>query len=169
MLLGKWILRLAALFATACFTLSLAACSPFSGSDRGKNALTETFEKAAEQAGAAVLTLDSDLQGKRQTGQDSFQGSYKAIYAGFSGTEFLFGGTVNGKETARSLSLHGTLEMRHGAAQLFWLAEEGPVLLAEENGEFETTLSVGESEIGYLILQGEALAGKIELTLENHE
>lgn len=168
MWLGKWILKAASLLAALCFSVSLSACSLFDSLDR--DALLERYDEALETAGRLVLTADERLAGRRARGADDFVGEYEADYAGFSGTEFLFGGTALEYTAGRTLTVRCTLEASHGAAQLYWLSgSDDPLLLLEGVGSCETTLELPDGGSCYLVLQGEALAGGVSLTVKDSE
>ncbi len=166
MFLLKWLVRLVALAAAFCFSVSLGSCVLFSSLDT--DALRDQYSSALETAGKLVLTGDSRLVGERVFGADCFTGAYTADYLGFSGTEFLFGGVAF--ERGGRIAVRCTLEARDGAAQLYWLCgAEQPRLLLEGSGSCDTTLELPGDGSCYLVLQGEALAARVSITLEETE
>ena len=50
-----------------------------------------------------ALTEDKDLHGTRIAGEDSYTGTYTGDYEGFSGKEYLFGGTSLAREKGKNL------------------------------------------------------------------
>ena len=83
----RWLAIALAFVCIALIALGLGGCR-FS-----KDGVLSAYESMVQFAGQFALTPAIQLQGVRAFGEDHYTGDYRAEYANFSGTEYLFGGT----------------------------------------------------------------------------
>ena len=144
-------------------TLVLAGSLVFSACT--KEEVLDQYNHIVQSAGSIALTPDASLQGTKEAGVDDYTGSYTADYAGFSGTEYLFGGTSINRAAGKELALSCTLEITQGSAKLFWLSRaEEAVCLLEISGTYADTISLPEGG-NYIGIECEDFTGNITLNL----
>ena len=144
-------------------TLVLAGSLVFSGCT--KEEVLDQYNHIVQSAGSIALTPNASLQGTKEAGVDDYIGSYTANYAGFSGTEYLFGGTSINRAAGKELALSCTLEITQGSAKLFWLSRaEEAVCLLEISGTYADTISLPEGG-NYIGIECEDFTGNITLNL----
>ncbi len=130
-----------------------------------KEEVLDQYNHIVQSAGSIALTPNASLQGTKEAGVDDYTGSYTADYAGFSGTEYLFGGTSINRAAGKELALSCTLEITQGSAKLFWLSRaEEAVCLLEISGTYADTISLPEGG-NYIGIECEDFTGSITLNL----
>lgn len=131
-----------------------------------KDQVLDAYNSVLNAAGSAQLTSSFSLQGERKRGVDDFTGTYQAEYDGFSGTEYLFGGTFIEREAGKDVSVQCTLEITSGTAQLFWTyGNHETETLLEVSGSYSETLTLPEGGV-YFGVTGDAFTGTIDLCIE---
>ena len=110
-----------------------------------------------DQARAAI-----QLQGVRAFGEDHYTGDYRAEYANFSGTEYLFGGTST---VGRDVQVTFSLDAESGGGTLFLISGDRRLeVLLDAQGEYERTLTL-PSGSGYIGFTGKGLTGTLKMRL----
>lgn len=136
----------------------LAGCS--------KDEILNHYNNMVQSAGSIELTGKSSLQGEKEKGIDDYTGTYKADYANFSGTEYLFGGTSIKREAGKELSIDCTLEITEGIAKVFWISgSDEAVTLIEATGTYSDTITLPDGG-NYIGIECENFTGNIELNIE---
>lgn len=131
-----------------------------------KDQVLDAYNSVLNVAGSAQLTSSFSLQGERKSGVDDFTGTYQAEYDGFSGTEYLFGGTFIERKAGKDVSVQCTLEITSGTAQLFWTyGNHETETLLEVSGSYSETLTLPEGGV-YFGVTGDAFTGSIDLCIE---
>lgn len=144
-------------------TLVLAGSLVFSGCT--KEEVLDQYNHIVQSAGSIALTPNASLQGTKEAGGDDYTGSYTADYAGFSGTEYLFGGTSINRAAGKELALSCTLEITQGRAKVFLISgDEEAVCLLEISGTYADTISLPEGG-NYIGIECEDFTGNITLNL----
>ena len=88
------------------------------------------------------------------------------LYANFSGTEYLFGGTSIKREAGKELSIDCTLEITEGTAKVFWISgSDEAVTLIETTGTYSDTITLPDGG-NYIGIECENFTGNIELNIE---
>lgn len=132
-------------------TLSLSAC--------GKGDL-ERLEDWANKLGQTQITDSKDLIGNREVFIDDYAGLYEAACEEDSGRDVIFGGASTEE---RTLYVSGNIKTESGSASVrIRLNKEVMVLTPDENGNFETKLSL-ESGGNYIMVLYEEFTGTVEL------
>lgn len=124
------------------------------------------FDGIAKDIGASQITKEEELIGKRQAGEDSYTGVYKANCEGSTGKDVIFGGaSIDG----RKLYVHGLVHSDQGKATIRvrrnWEVTE---LIPDENGYFETELSMDNGG-NYIMVSYEMFEGIVEIVSEYSE
>lgn len=136
----------------------LAGCS--------KDEILNHYNNIVQSAGSIELTRKSSLQGEKEKGIDDYTGTYRADYANFSGTEYLFGGTSIKREAGKELSIDCTLEITEGTAKVFWISgSDAAVTLIEATGTYSDTITLPDGG-NYIGIECENFTGNIELNIE---
>ena len=152
----RWLAVILAFVCVALFVLGLGGCR-FS-----KDGVLSAYESVVQFAGQFALTPAIQLQGVRAFGEDHFQGTYRAEYENFSGTEYLFGGTST---VGRDVRVTFSLEAENGGGTLFLMSGKHMLeVLLDAQGGFERTLTLpsGSSYIGFT---AKGLTGTLEMRL----
>ncbi len=112
-----------------------------------------------------ALTEDKDLHGTRIAGEDSYTGTYTGDYEGFSGKEYLFGGTSLAREKGKNLNITYNLHITSGEARLYWQEKETTHTIARDSqdGTYTISLSGGDN---YITLEGEDFTGTLSIVVE---
>ena len=152
----------AAIVLSACFVLGLSGCA---GQGSLKYRILRGYDHLLLYFSQQALTDDKDLQGTKTPGEDSYTGTYKASYDGFSGKEYLFGGTALHHGADRHLDITYTLTVTSGEAQLSWNEKQEIHTIARDthNGTYTLSLSDGDN---YIVLEGKDFTGTLEMTIE---
>ena len=97
---------------------ALAFCLAFALTGCSKDSIINGFNDFLHHASRYALTDEKDLAGERTAGADTYTGTYTAEYDGFSGTEYLFGGTGLERESGNELTVTYELKVdrRHRTA-----------------------------------------------------
>ena len=155
-----------ALSLALCMMLCFAGCS--SNHDKGnlKNNLIDGFNSWLESFSKHAVTKDKNLQGERENDIDQYTGSYTASYDGFTGEEFIVGGTALERDNGSNLEAIYSLTITSGKATLYWLSSEEEHIICKENADntYQFTLSSGDN---YIVLRGDNFSGNLELTVED--
>lgn len=131
-----------------------------------KDQVLDAYNSVLNAAGSAQLTSSFSLQGERKSGVDDFTGTYQAEYDGFSGTEYLFGGTFIERAAGKDVSVQCTLEITGGTAQLFWTyGNHETAVLLEVSGSYSETLTLPDGGV-YFGVTGDAFTGTVDLCIE---
>ena len=148
---------LLAVVLVVCLMFVLSACS--------KDFILDGYNDFLHQASQYALTDEKDLTGDREEGADTYTGSYTAEYDGFSGTEYLFGGTGLERENGNELAVTYELTVESGSAELSWRDKNNLYTLTETegNGSYPVTLTAGDN---YLVFEGEEFHGILHVTVE---
>ncbi len=144
--------------------LAIIGCSALSGCT--KDEILNTYNRTIEAAGSSLITRNSALTGRKAPGQDDYTGTYQAEYTGFSGTEYLFGGTSIERAAGKEITVTCSLTVTGGKAKLFWLSgsEKSRTLLDTEGTYTETlTLPDGGNYIGF---QCQDFTGTLDLDIQ---
>ena len=152
----RWLAIALAFVCIALIALGLGGCR-FS-----KDGVLSAYESVVQFAGQFALTPAIQLQGVRAFGEDHYTGDYRAEYANFSGTEYLFGGTST---VGRDVRVTFSLEAENGGGTLFLMSGKNMLeVLLDAQGEFERTLTLpaGSSYIGFT---GKGLTGALKMRL----
>ena len=152
----RWLALALAFVCVALIALGLGGCR-FS-----KEGALSAYESMVQFAGQFALTPAIQLQGVRAFGEDHYTGDYRAEYANFSGTEYLFGGTST---MGREVDMTFSLDAESGSGTLFLLSGDRrlEVLLDAQGGcEKTLTLPAGSSYLGFT---GKGLTGLLEIRL----
>lgn len=148
-----------------CLTFCVVGCS--SNHDRGnlKDSVIDGFNSWLQSFSKHALTKDKDLQGDKENGVDEYTGTYTAIYDGFNGKEFIFGGTALERENGNQLKVTYTLTIEKGTAELYWVAgnDEYTIANCSTKDTKECTISSGDN---YIVLKGDDFSGSLEITVE---
>lgn len=91
-----------------------------------------------------------------------------AIYDGFNGKKFIFGGTALERGNGNLLQVTYKLTVGNGNAELKWIAgnDEYPVANGESEATKEYTISSGDN---YIVFKGENFSGSLEVTVKDAE
>lgn len=118
-----------------------------------------------EYAATHSITEDSALKGERKTGIDDYVGSYEADYDGFSGEEYIFGGTSLKRKYGSDLKVTYSLTVESGRAVLYWLdgKEEKMIADASAGDVYQFTIHAGKN---FIVLRGNELTGDLSLKVE---
>lgn len=142
----------------ACCLLSMTACS--------KDEMVEQYNTVLQAVGDKALTADSDLQGERTLGSDSYVGKYAADYSDYTGKETIFGGTALERDTGNKVSITCKLNIQAGTIKLILQSgTEQPKVLTEESGDYSETIEL-PSASNYILVEGDGFTGSIELEIE---
>ncbi len=117
------------------------------------------------------LTKEKDLKGKRKLGRNDYVGSYEAEYTGFSGREYLFGGTSVEWENGTELKVTYSLRIQSGTAALYWLSSEDEHIIFGEkevhmiaeissDDVYEITLTAGDN---FIVVEGDQFTGSLSI------
>lgn len=126
------------------------------------------LEEINDWSGAAAtrqITGDESLVGERERGADDYVGAYRADYSGFSGEEYIFGGTVLKRMSGSELEAVYSLTVTSGTAALFWLDgdEEKIIASASEEGVYRFRIHAGGN---FLVLRGDNFTGSLVLVVK---
>ncbi len=145
-------------FLIICCLISMTACS--------KDEIVEQYNQALQAVGDNGLTKNSDLQGKRSLGTDSYVGTYEAEYKSFSGKEILFGGTALERDDGNEIEISCNMDITSGALKIMLQtgADEPEVLCDTENLYSETIALPSASN--YIIIEADNFTGSLDLTIE---
>ena len=129
-----------------------------------KDSFLSSFNDFLQSASRLALTADSRLAGERTLGDDSYTGSYQAVYEDFHGTEYLFGGTALSRSNGSDLSVTFELSVCSGTARLFLSQSGTQTILADgtESGFCQIYLTGGDAYIG---IEGEDFDGSLSLSV----
>lgn len=94
---------------------ALALCLAFALTGCSKDSIINGFNDSLHHASRYALTDEKDLAGERTAGADTYTGAYTAEYDGFSGTEYLFGGTGLERESGNELTVTYELKVESAA------------------------------------------------------
>lgn len=94
---------------------ALALCLAFALTGCSKDSIINGFNDFLHHASQYALTDEKDLVGERTAGADTYTGAYTAEYDGFSGTEYLFGGTGLERENGNELTVTYELKVESAA------------------------------------------------------
>lgn len=130
-----------------------------------KDSILNGFNSLLHHVSQYALTDEKDLQGEKTKGVDTYTGSYTTEYDGFSGTEYLFGGTGLERENGNELTVTYELTAESGSAELYWRDKDNRYTLTETegNGSNPVTLTAGDN---YLVFEGEDFQGALYVTVE---
>lgn len=111
------------------------------------------------------ITGDESLKGKRQEGADDYAGSYEADYDGFTGDEYIFGGTLMKRMSGNDLKARYSLSIQSGSAVLCWMDGEEEHVIADMSASdtYEFTIHAGKN---FIVLKGKDFTGKLSLEVE---
>ena len=152
----RWLAIALAFVCIALIALGLGGCR-FS-----KDGVLSAYESMVQFAGQFALTPAIQLQGVRAFGEDHYTGDYRAEYANFSGTEYLFGGTST---VGRDVELTFSLDAQSGGGTLFLMSGARKLeVLLDAQGEYERTLTL-PSGSGYIGFTGKGLTGTLKMRL----
>lgn len=143
---------------------ALAFCLAFTLTGCSKDSIINGFNDFLHHASQYALTDEKDLAGERTAGADTYTGAYTAEYDGFSGTEYLFGGTGLERESGNELTVTYELKVESGAVELYWIDGTERHQIADAAGSGTYTLSVGSRDC-YIAIEGESLHGALALTV----
>lgn len=150
--------------------LIFAACLTGCASNYDKGSLKDNiiagWDRWIQSFSKHALTKDKDLQGEKAEGVDAYTGIYTAVYDGFNGKEFIFGGTALNREKGNQLQVTYKLTVDGGTAELNWVAGNDEYTIANSNSEDtkEYTISSGDN---YLVFKGENFSGSLEVTVKD--
>ncbi len=150
--------KLIAICLMLCCLLSMSACS--------KDEIVEQYNEALQAIGDNNLTSDKELQGERESGEDSYVGTYQAEYDDFTGKEIIFGGTSLERDSGNKINISCNLNIEKGTIQLLLqTGDNAPQVLCDSSGEYSETIEL-PSASNYIIVQSENFTGSIKLTVE---
>ena len=144
---------------------ALALCLGFGLAGCSKGAVLDGFNRLLHRLSRYALTDGDALVGEKEEGADTYTGSYTAAYDGFSGTEYLFGGTGLEREEGNELTVTYEMTISSGSARLCWNEGTEEHLLADTSGG-ETLILPLSGKDNYLVMKGENLQGMLSLTVE---
>ena len=145
-------------FLIICCLVSMTACS--------KDEIVEQYNQALQAVGDNGLTKDSDLQGKRSLGADSYVGTYEADYESFSGKEILFGGTALERDDGNEIKISCNMDITSGTLKIMLqTGASEPEVLCNTETSYSKTLEL-PSASNYIIVEAENFTGSIYLTIE---
>lgn len=144
----------AALLLSLLFTLT--GCS--------KDSFLDGFNDLLHHVSQYALTNEKDLQGEKTKGVDTYTGSYTAEYDGFSGTEYLFGGTGLERENGNELTVTYELTVESGSAELYRTEGTDEHLIADTSGKDSLSITLSSKD-NYIALKGENFRGLLKLSI----
>lgn len=151
---GKAVLA-AALLLSVLFALT--GCS--------KDFILDGFNGLLLHVSQYALTDEKDLQGEKTKGVDTYTGSYTAEYDGFSGTEYLFGGTGLERENGNELTVTYELTVKSGSAELYRTEGTDEHLIADTSGKDSLSITLSSKD-NYIALEGENFQGSLQVSVE---
>lgn len=156
--------RLLILLLASCLLLSMAGCGN-ADSDNLKNNLINGWNEMLQSFSRHALTKETNLKGEKTKGEDAYTGSYTAVYEGFNGEEYLFGGTGLEREAGNELTVTYSLNVTSGTGTLYWLdkGSEHRIADTDADGTYTITLSTGDN---YLIFKGDQFNGSLSVAVE---
>ena len=131
-----------------------------------KDQLLESYDQILQFAGNFGLTDPLALKGTRHFGQDRYTGTYTADYEGFTGKEFVFGGTALERKAGADIVVMCSMDTDDGTARIFWEpgAQEQVVLL-QTDGTYAATISLPAGG-NYLGVECDNFTGSVSITVE---
>lgn len=153
---------------TAVLCVICVIAAAFGGCTAGyglKDHIIGGFNRALSSLSRFALTSDSQLQGSRTPGEDSFTGTYHADYSGFSGEEYLFGGTLLERHGGSDICVTYELQITDGSADIYVADSEEKILLTDksESGTYIWKISSGDH---YISVRGDNLSGSLTFICE---
>ena len=131
-----------------------------------KDQMLESYDQILQFAGNFGLTEGLALEGKRCFGADHYTGTYTADYDGFSGKEFVFGGTALERDAGADITVMCELEITSGTAKVFWEpGAEKQVVLLEVDGTYAATLELPAGG-NYIGVECENFTGSVDMKIE---
>lgn len=150
--------KIISVFLIICCLISMTACS--------KDEIVEQYNQILQSVGDNGLTKNSDLQGKRSLGTDSYVGTYKAEYDSFSGKEILFGGTALERDNGNKIEISCNMNITSGTLKI--MLQKGtnePEVLCDTESSYSETLEL-PSASNYIIVEAENFTGALDLAIE---
>ena len=129
-----------------------------------KDFIIDGYNNLLHHISKYALTDEKDLQGERTEGIDTYTGSYSAEYSGFSGTEYLFGGTGLKRENGGELTVSYELTVDSGSAVLYRTQGTETHVIADTSGK-DTCSIVLSSQDNYIAIKGENFHGSLKITV----
>ncbi len=125
------------------------------------------LEEINDWSGVAAthhVTGDDSLAGERERGADDYVGVYRADYSGFTGEEYIFGGTALKRTNGSELEAAYSLTVTSGTAVLYWLDGEEEKIIADAPGEdvYSFRIHAGGN---FLVLKGDNFTGSLTLAV----
>ncbi len=133
-----------------------------------KDNLIDGFNNWMQSFSKHALTKGKDLQGEKEKGEDTYTGTYTAVYDGFNGKEIIFGGTALERKNGNQLKVTYTLDIEEGTAELYWIAGNDKYTIANDSSEDTEEYTIS-SEDNYIVLKGDDFSGSLNLTVEDAE
>lgn len=131
-----------------------------------KEALLSGYGRAVGFLGDNVLTQEFSLKGNRKFGADKYTGTYTASYDGYSGTEYLFGGTHIERKYGETVALKADVKAIDGNAKVFLISgDKNPKILAQNNEEFDGVLNAGSGSF-YIGVNCDNFSGVVAIVSE---
>lgn len=131
-----------------------------------KDEILDKYNQAIQTVGDTQLTSNRSLEGKRKYGIDHYAGTYTADYKGFSGTEYLFGGTTIDREAGNEIEITCNLEIKDGTAKLVLQSgSDNHQILIESTGDYSDTIKLPHAG-NYIFIEGDSFTGYIELEIK---
>lgn len=157
----KKIKILIAALLSLCFVFAITGCS----GDNIKDNVINGFNDMLQHFSKYALTDETDLQGDKTKGEDTYTGSYHAEYEDFNGTEYIFGGTGLERENSSDLTVTYELTVDSGTVRFYWRNkdEERTIADTSDTGSYSVTLEEGDN---YLTLEGDDFCGSLRVTVE---
>lgn len=146
------------LFLVMCCLISMSGCS--------KEEIVDHYNQVLQVAGDNGLTKDKELQGKRKLGTDSYVGTYKADYDGFSGEEVLFGGTALARDAGNKIEIACDTDITDGTLKLILkTGADDPKILCDTLQSYSDTIEL-PSASNYIVVEAENFTGSFSLTIQ---
>lgn len=157
----KLLKHTAALILAGILSVSLVGC----GAEEGlKDNLLNGFNDMLHTFSQKAITVDKELQGTRIFSEDSYTGSYQAVYDSFYGREVLFGGTGLKRERGNCLEVSYSLGITAGAGGLYWVEQGEKHPIAEEGDEGAVLINLSSGD-NYIIVEGEEFTGTLQIEI----
>ena len=164
----KRIKAILAFILALCLTFCAAGCGSSLDKDNLKDNLIDGFNSWIQSFSKLTLTKEKDLQGEKNKGDDAYTGTYTATYDGFSGKEFIFGGTALERKNGNHLQVIYKLTIDAGTAELRWVTGSDEYTITDDSSEGTKAYTISSGD-NYIVLKGEDFSGNLELTVKDAE
>lgn len=128
-----------------------------------KEKILHRYNNIVEIMGKHELTSKHKLKGDKLKGEDDYRGSYVADYDGFTGEEYLFGGTsVEDKE----ISIKCNIDSENGVIKVILSQDNNKKkVLIEKNGNIDKNINLTPGR-NYIFIECKKFYGKINMEIK---